>query len=233
MTAPAMVLAAGLGTRMRAAVPDRPKPLIEVGGRTLIDRVLDHLAAAGMEQAVVNLHYGADRMAEHLARRTRPRIVTTREAVLQETGGGVRDALPLLARDRFIVANSDILWSDGPSGTLGRLLRAWDGARMDALLLVQQTAFAPGYEGMGDYFLDPLGLLRRRGEEEVAPFLFAGVQVLRPGLFQGAPAGPFSLNRLYDRAEAAGRLHAIVHDGEWFHVGTPEGLDLAGRRLAE
>jgi N-acetyl-alpha-D-muramate 1-phosphate uridylyltransferase len=225
-----MVLAAGLGTRMRPLTDRLPKPLIEVGGRTLLDHAIDRLEEAGVEHVVVNAHYRAQMIADHLAKRPSPRIELSLEEELLETGGGVVRALPLLG-ERFFVVNSDVLWLDGRSSALGRLARAWDDATMDALLLMQETTGAVGYDGLGDYVVDPLGKPRRRREREIVPYLFAGVQLLHRRLFRNAPDGRFSLNVLYDKAQAADRLTALVHDGEWFHVGTPEGLELAERRL--
>jgi N-acetyl-alpha-D-muramate 1-phosphate uridylyltransferase len=232
MTIPAtaMVLAAGLGTRLRPITDRMPKPLVPVGGRTLLDRALDRLEEVEVERAVVNAHYKAEMIAEHLKGRRRPRIELSLEDELLETGGGVAKALPLLG-EYFYVVNSDILWLDGASIALRRLAEAWDDASMDALLLLQRVATAVGYEGNGDFLLDPLGVPRRRPEREVAPLLFAGVQILHRRLFAGAPRGRFSLNRLYDAALGQGRLRAIVHDGEWFHVGTPEGLAATEDRL--
>ncbi|WP_142849050.1 nucleotidyltransferase family protein [Telmatospirillum sp. J64-1] len=218
----AMALAAGLGQRMRPLTNEIPKPLIEVAGRTMLDRVLDHFGNAGVERIVVNTHWKAGKIHNHLG--TRPGIAFSNEESLLETGGGVKHALPLLGDDPFYVANSDIIWLDGTTPALQRLAQAFDPDRMDALLLMQRTATAKGYEGKGDFFLDPLGVPRRRGEKEVAPLLFAGVQILHPRLFDGAPEGRFSLNVLYDRALEAGRLFGIVHDGDWFHVGTPDAL---------
>ena len=227
----AMVLAAGLGLRMRPITEHMPKPLVRVAERTLLDRALDHLEAAGVPRAIVNAHYFADQIVAHLKTRTRPQTQISIEETLLETGGGVAKALPLLG-ESFYVVNSDIMWLDGKVPALIRLARAWDPERMDALLLMQRTASAVGYEGIGDYVLDPNGIPRRRREREVAPFLFAGVQILHRRLFDGAPQGKFSLNLLYDKAEKAKRLHAIVHDGEWYHVGTPEALGAAERLLA-
>jgi MurNAc alpha-1-phosphate uridylyltransferase len=227
----AMVLAAGLGLRMRPITEHMPKPLVRVAERTLLDRALDHLEAAGVPRAVVNAHYLADQIVAHLKERTRPETRLSVEETLLETGGGVAKALPLLG-ESFYVVNSDIMWLDGKVPALVRLARAWDPERMDALLLMQRTASAIGYEGIGDYVIDPVGVPRRRREREVAPFLFAGVQILHRRLFEGAPQGKFSLNLLYDKAEKAKRLHAIVHDGEWYHVGTPEALGVAERLLA-
>ena len=227
----AMVLAAGLGTRMRPLSQTVPKPLIELGGQTLLDHALDRLVLAGVERAVVNVHYKADLITARLAARQTPRIEISHEEELLETGGGVLKALPLLGEEFFVV-NSDVLWLDGKDSALARLAATFDPARMDAVLLFQRTTNAVGYEGSGDYFLDPLGTPRRRGEREIAPYIFSGVQLLHRRLFDGASERRFSLARLYHRAEEAGRLHAIVHDGEWYHVGTPEGLAATRVRLA-
>jgi len=232
-TAPktAMVLAAGLGKRMRPLTDGLPKPLIEVAGQPLICHALDRLAAAGVEQAVVNLHYKGAMIEAALSGRTKPRIEYSREAQLLETGGGVRKALPLLG-DFFYALNSDIFWLDGLVSTLDRFAQFFDEKRMDVALLMQRTVNAVGYDGIGDYFLDPMGVPRRRGEREVAPYIFAGIQILHRRLFDGIDDTVFSLKRLYDRAEDAGRLGAFIHDGEWFHVGTPDGLDATRARLA-
>jgi MurNAc alpha-1-phosphate uridylyltransferase len=218
----AMVLAAGLGLRMRPITDRMPKPLVPVLGRTMLDRALDHMAEAGVERIVVNTHYKGEMIHAHLA--GRPEISFSDEEVLLETGGGVARALPLLGPDPFYVANSDIVWMNGERPALRRLAEAWDGGAMDALLLLQPTATAFGYEGKGDFFLEDGGRPRRRRDDEVSPLLFSGVQILHPRLFDGAPEGKFSLNILYDRALGAGRLFAIVHDGAWFHVGTPQAL---------
>jgi N-acetyl-alpha-D-muramate 1-phosphate uridylyltransferase len=223
----AMLLAAGLGTRLRPITDRLPKPLVDIAGATLLDRAIDKLAAAGVERVVVNLHYKGEVIAEHLARRTYPRIDLSREETLLETGGGVRRALPLLD-EWFFVVNGDVLWRDaGEMGTLARLALAFDPRRMDALLLLQPTSAAAGYEGCGDYFFRPPNLPRRRNGEEAAPYIFAGIQILHRRVFAGVDDSVFSLKRLYDRAEDAGRLRAVVHDGGWFHVGSPEGLATA------
>jgi len=227
----AMVLAAGLGTRMRPLTDAVPKPLFEIEGRTLLDHAIDRLELVGVETVVVNTHYKADMVAAHLAGRVRPHIVISQEDDLLETGGGVLRALPRLG-EMFFVVNSDVLWLDSKEYALARLARAFDPERMDAVLLLQRTVTAIGYEGSGDYFLDRLGAPRRRADLEIAPFLFTGIQLLHRRAFDGALGGRFSLNVIYDRAEAAGRLHAIVHDGEWFHVGTPDGLAATRTRLA-
>ncbi len=233
MTAPltGMVLAAGLGTRMRPITDRLPKPLVKLGGRTLLDHAIDRLASSGVERVVVNLHYKPEMIVAHLAERRSPAITLVRESELLETGGGVLNALDALD-DVFYVVNADVFWLDGKTPALRRLAGAFDAEHLDALLLLQRTATALGYEGRGDFMLDPLGRLRRRQEREVAPHLFAGVQILHKRLFDGCAPGRFSLNRLFDRAIAAGRIAAIVHDGEWYHIGTPAGLALAEARLA-
>jgi N-acetyl-alpha-D-muramate 1-phosphate uridylyltransferase len=220
----AMVLAAGLGKRMRPLTDTLPKPLVPVAGRALIDRVLDRLEEAGIGRVVVNLHHFRPTLEAHLRQRAAPKLQFKPEAELLETGGGVKNALDLLGPDAFFVTNADVLWLDGKRSALGRLGEAWNDKEMDALLLLQRTTSAFGYEGSGDYFCDPLGRLRRRKGNEISPYIFAGIQILHPRLFAGAPDGAFSLNRLYNKAQEEGRLFGLVHDGRWFHVGTPEGL---------
>jgi MurNAc alpha-1-phosphate uridylyltransferase len=220
-----MVLAAGLGTRMRPLTDERPKALVEVGGKALIDYALDRLAVVGVEDVIVNLHHLGEQVEAHLADRQRPGTAFSDEsAALLETGGGVAKALDRLGSEPFFVVNSDVLWHDGAHNTLTMLGTCWDDAQMDALLLAQPTVGAIGYDGRGDYHMDPMGGLCRRLEHEIAAFLFAGVQILHPRLFDGAPAGAFSLNLLYDRAEAASRLYGQRHEGIWAHVGTPEAI---------
>ena len=221
----AMLLAAGLGLRMRPITENLPKPLVPLGGRTLLDRALDHLEAAKVESVTVNLHYLGHMIKNHLATRTNPRIEFSDEtAQLLETGGGVARALSSLGEKPFYVANADIAWEDGPEPALTRLTRFWRDEAMDALLLLYPICQATGYDGAGDYCLASNGILKRRGGNPKAPFVFAGVQLLHPRLFKNAPAGPFSLTHLYDTAEGAGRLYGIVHDGTWHHIGTPAGF---------
>lgn len=228
----AMVLAAGLGLRMRPLTLTRPKPLIEVGGRSMLDHVLDRLATAGIEEAVVNAHHLAAQIEAHLqARQGNPRTRLSLENELLETGGGVKRALPMLGGDPFFVVNADILWLDGPTPALQRLKEAWNPARMDALLLLTPTVAAVGYDGRGDFHMDPFGRLTRRSADDVAPFVFSGVHVTRPELFADTPDGAFSNNLIWNRAEAAGRLYGLRHDGAWFHVGTPEAIDDADERI--
>jgi MurNAc alpha-1-phosphate uridylyltransferase len=220
-----MVLAAGLGERMRPLTDRLPKPLIAVGGKPLIDHVLDRLAAAGVERAVVNVHYLADQIVSHLAGRTRPQIAISDERQdLLGTGGGVANALGTLGNEPFILVNSDTIWIDGVRPNLERLAEAFDPAGMDALLLLATAAESIGYSGRGDFIMAADARLRRRAERDVAPFVYAGAALLRPELFKGAAAGPFPLTRLFDRAAEAGRLHGMRLEGVWMHVGAPEAI---------
>lgn len=220
----AMVLAAGLGTRMRPITDRLPKCLIPVSGRALIDRTIDRFQEAGVKTVVVNVHHLADMVERHLKARAQPKILVSREEERLETGGGVKNALSLLGADPFFVANADAMWLNGPGDALKRMAQRWNDDEMDALLLLHATVDAYGYEGRGDFTVDAVGRLARRPEREVVPNLFAGVQILSPRLFADTPDEPFSLNVVYDKAIEAGRLFGIVHDGEWFHIGTPEGL---------
>jgi MurNAc alpha-1-phosphate uridylyltransferase len=229
-----MVLAAGLGTRMRPITATTPKPLVAVGGKPLIDFSLDRLAEAGIERVVVNVHHLADRMEAHLARRASPAIAISDEREeLLETGGGLKKALPLLGAAPFLALNSDSLWIEGPQPNLRRFMDAWDPQRMDILLLVAATATSVGYDGRGDFAMAADGRLRRRQEREITPFVYAGVSILKPEVLAGTPDGPFSANLLYDRALAAGRLYGLRLDGQWLHVGDPQSLRAAEECLAE
>jgi N-acetyl-alpha-D-muramate 1-phosphate uridylyltransferase len=221
----AMVLAAGLGERMRPLTDKLPKPLVAVAGKPLIDHVLDRLAATGVERAVVNVHYLADLIEQHLKGRTRPAIVISDErARLLDTGGGVVKALPLLGAEPFFHVNSDTIWIDGVKPNLDRLAEAFDPAAMDAMLLMAPIATSIGYAGRGDFTMAPDGRLLRRPERDVAPFVYAGAALLRPELFEGAPSGAFSLTRLFDRAIESGRLYGLRLEGVWMHVGTPDAI---------
>lgn len=222
----AMLLAAGRGERMRPLTDRIPKPLIKVGGKALIDHALDRLAAVGVERAVVNVHHLADQIERHLAARARPKIIISDErAELLDTGGGVVKALALLGDKPFFHLNSDTLWIDSATPNLVRLARRFDPARMDTLLLLAPKE-SIGYAGCGDFHLLADGRLRRRAAQEAAPFVYAGVAILTPALFVGAPQGAFSLTRLFDRAEAAGRLYGLPIEGVWMHVGTPQAIAL-------
>ncbi|HEX8569508.1 MAG TPA: nucleotidyltransferase family protein [Caulobacteraceae bacterium] len=235
MSAPktAMVLAAGLGTRMRPLTDDRSKALVEVGGRALIDHMLDRLADAGVERAVVNVHYFADRLEQHLAGRERPRIVISDERVeLLETGGGLKKARPLLGDDPVWVANIDSVWSER-SSAMAALAAAWDPARMDAALLLSPLERSLGFDGSGDFFLEPDGRLRFRGEAASAPYAYMGVHITKPQVVDAAPDGPFSLTPIWRKLAEEGRLHGAVMDGFWMHVGDPGSRDAAEARLLE
>ncbi|MEJ0017926.1 MAG: nucleotidyltransferase family protein [Acetobacteraceae bacterium] len=226
MTPPhsAMLLAAGFGTRMRPLTDRTAKPLLPLGGRALIDHALDRLAEADVERVVVNAHWQADQVAAHLAGRTRPRIALRREASLLDTGGGVKAALPLLGTDPFFVVNGDAFWVDGPHPALSRLKAAFDPATVDGVLLVHRTFQVHADVGFGDFAVDQWGALRRRGERQIVPYIYAGLQLIAPALLAGTPDGAFSMNLAWDAAIAAGRLRAVVHDGLWFHLSTPADL---------
>jgi MurNAc alpha-1-phosphate uridylyltransferase len=221
----AMVLAAGLGERMRPLTDRMPKPLVPVAGKPLIDHVLDRLAAAGVGRAVVNVHYLADMIERHLKDRTRPQIVISDERdKLLNTGGGVVKALAALGREPFFHVNSDTIWIDGVKPNLESLAEAFDPTTMDALLLLAPVSTSIGYPGRGDFTMAPDGRLTRRSERDTVPFVYAGAAILRPELFKNAPAGAFSLTTLFQRAEAVDRLHGLRLEGVWMHVGTPEAI---------
>ncbi len=219
----AMLLAAGLGKRMRPLTLTRPKPLVEVAGRALLDHALDRLRGAGVSHAVVNVHYLADNLEAHLARTDqRMRIsISDERAQLLETGGGLMHALPLIDADPFLIVNSDNLWVDGPVDSLRMLGRHWDDARMDALLLLVPLARANSHSGRGDFHMDRDGRIARRKAGRVAPFVYTGVQIVSKRLLVDAPSGPFSFNFFWDRAIASGRCFGASHQGLWFDVGTP------------
>lgn len=230
----AMVLAAGLGARMQPITTSMPKPLVHVGGVALIDHMLNRMGGAGVTDAVVNVHYLADMLETHLDRREGAPSVTVSDerGKLLETGGGVLKALPLLGDAPFLVGNSDSMWIEGPVSNIRRLTELWDPQRMDALLLLAATVSSTGYEGQGDFSMDKTGQLRRRKEREVTPFVYAGVAILKPQLFDQASDGAFSLNRQFDIALANDRLYGLRLDGNWLHVGTPEGLKEAEEVIA-
>jgi MurNAc alpha-1-phosphate uridylyltransferase len=224
-----MILAAGLGTRMAPLTAERPKPLIELMGKPLIDYAIDRLAQAGVTLIIVNVHYKADMLIAHLEKRGKKdsrleiRIYDETGAIL-DTGGAVARALPAFAGEAFFTHNSDSLWVEGMGSALERMKARWDPETMDALMLLAPTVTAIGYDGRGDFTMDALGGLQRREEMKLAPFVWTGVQIVHPRLFEGAPEGRFSINPLWDRAIAKGRLFGTRLDGTWIHVGTPEGL---------
>jgi MurNAc alpha-1-phosphate uridylyltransferase len=229
-----MVLAAGLGTRMRPFNGQAPKPLVQVGGKALIDHVLDRLADTGVERAVINVHHLADQIERHLQSRQRPHIVISDERdALLGTGGGVVKALTALGDAPFFHVNSDTIWIDGVKPNLGRLAAAFEAGRMDALLLLAPTATSIGYAGRGDFAMAADGRLVRRGERDVVPFVYAGAAILAPALFRGAPAGAFPLTAVFDEAAEAGRLYGLRLEGVWMHVGTPEAVAAAEVAILE
>jgi MurNAc alpha-1-phosphate uridylyltransferase len=228
----ALVLAAGLGKRMRPLTDKVPKPLVRLQGKPLIDHVLDRLAEAGVTRAVVNVHYMADQIEAHLASRTKPKIeISDERDTLLETGGGVVRALPKLGAEPFIVHNSDSVWIEGVGSSLARLAGAWDPQRMDCLMLLALGSKSIGYEGAGDFAMDPDGRLSRRAEGRIVPFVFTGVSIVHPRLVTGLPERRFSLNEPWDRAIEAGRLFGVRLDGIWMHVGTPEAVAEAERLM--
>jgi len=230
----AMVLAAGLGKRMRPLTADMPKPLVPVLGRTLLDRVLDRLAAAGIERAVVNVHYMGDQIEAALAMRERPEIrISDERDELLDTGGGVKRALPLLGDGPFLIHNSDSIWVEGPERVFDLMGRTWNDAEMDALLLLAMTTSSTGYHGRGDFAMDSEGRIVRPHEHGVVPFVFTGVSIAHPRLFGDTPDGPFSLNTVWDRAIDTGRVHGLRLEGSWMHVGSPAGLAEAEAALQE
>ena len=228
----AFVLAAGMGSRMRPLTDDRPKPMVHLAGRPLVDHVLDRLAAAGVTRAVVNVHYKAAVLLDHLAHRRDPAITISDERdLLLDTGGGVVRALPLLGAEPFFIHNSDTVWIERSVSNLDCLIGAWNPAAMDSLLLLAKRERSIGYDGSGDFDLGRNGTLTRRQKGASSPYVFAGVSIAQPRLLDGSPAGPFSLNVAWDRAIAAGRLFGVVLDGLWMHVGTPQALAEAGERI--
>jgi MurNAc alpha-1-phosphate uridylyltransferase len=225
-----MLLAAGLGTRMRPLTDATAKPLLPLGGRPLLDHALDRLEAAGVEVVVVNAHWHSAHVASHLAARVRPHVVLRHEPALLDTGGSVAAALDVLGAGPFFVVNGDAFWLDGPTPALDRLAGAWD-AEADGVLLVHRGFQVQADVGRGDVAVDPWGLVRRPAEREIVPYVYAGVQLASAALFAAAPSGAFGMNLLWDRAIAAGRLRAVVHDGLWFHLSTPPDLARAETSL--
>jgi MurNAc alpha-1-phosphate uridylyltransferase len=229
----AMIMAAGLGKRMRPLTATRPKPLIEVSGKALLDHVLEKLRDAGVRKVVVNVHYLADALEAHLATRGHGLevVISDERSQLLETGGGLVKAAPLIDSDPFLALNSDNLWIDGPADTLKLLASQWDGEKMDALLLLVPQAHALNHKGQGDFHLDRVGRLKRRAPSRVAPFVFTGIQMVSKRLLRDAPEGPFSTNILWDRAIEEGRCFGAVHQGLWFDVGTPQSIRLTETAL--
>jgi MurNAc alpha-1-phosphate uridylyltransferase len=230
----AMVLAAGLGTRIASASNGLPKPLVPLGGKALIDHVLDRHVEAGIARAVVNVHHKADLIEAHLKGRRAPRIeISDERDRLLDTGGGVKRALARLGPGPFLIHNSDSVWIEGVGSNLVRLFEAWNDGCMDCLMLLAPASRSLGYQGRGDFAFEADGRIRRRVEQEIVPFAFAGVSLAHPRLFDGSPDRPFSLNPAWDRAIAAGRAFGLRMEGTWMHVGTPEALAQAEQRLAQ
>jgi len=227
----AMLLAAGLATRMRPITDTMPKALVSVAGKPIVDHAIDRLVAVGVKRVVINLHYRGEMLARHLEARRDIEILLSEEPQLLDSGGGIFNALGHLG-EYFYVINGDVLWLNGRASALARLAQAFDAARMDGLLLMQRTVSAVGLDGPGDFLLDPMGRARRREETEIAPYFFAGLQLLHRRLFAGAEPGKFAIHPFWGRAIEAERLHGLVHDGEWYHLGTPQGLDRIAARLA-
>jgi MurNAc alpha-1-phosphate uridylyltransferase len=228
----AMVLAAGLGTRMRPLTDTVPKPLVQLAGQPLLDHVLDKLAEARVRKAVVNVHYMADQIESHLARRATPQIVISDEReLLLDTGGGAAHALAELGDGPFFIHNSDSVWIEGPSPCLERMAQVWDSRAMDTLLLLAPVVGTLGYEGRGDFHMDANAKIYRSGEGQLDPYVFTGVSIADARLFEDCPEEPFSLNVLWDRSIALGRAFGLRHEGVWMHIGTPQALEEAEERL--
>ncbi|MCE7998170.1 MAG: nucleotidyltransferase family protein [Rhodobiaceae bacterium] len=230
----AMIMGAGQGTRMAPLTDDKPKPLVRFMGRPLIDHALKRLSAAGIEEVVVNVHAHADLLEAHLKRVSTPKIVISDERdELLDTGGGVKKARPLLGDDTIITFNSDSVWIEGRRPTLSRMMEAWDPEHMDALLMIASATNTIGEVRRGDFTMEPDGRLVRREEQTVAPFMYAGVQIVNPTLFDDGPEGPFSTNLIWDKAIERGRLFGLRMEATWMHVGTPDDLADAERFLRD
>lgn len=230
----AMLMAAGLGKRMRPLTATRPKPLVRVAGQALIDHALDRLESGGITRTVINVHYLADTVAAHVRSRkgSMEIVISDERAKLLETGGGLMHAAPLLGDAPFVCANSDNIWIDGPRDSIRLLSSLWDDDRMDALLLLVSHARAHCHRGQGDFHMDGSGRISRRRTGRVAPFVFTGVQIMSPRLLRDPPADVFSTNVFWDRAIAEGRLYGVSHQGMWFDVGTPAAIPVAEMVIA-
>lgn len=229
----AMVFAAGLGTRMRPITDTLPKPLVKIAGRTMLDHMLDRLAEAGVEQAIVNVHHLPDQIERTLKTRVRPAIVVSDErAKLLDQGGGIKKVLPLLGEEPFFICNTDALWLEGPQAALAAMAAAWRPDEMDVLLLVAATTASVGVDWPGDFLMKPDGRLIRRAERETAPFVYAGVGIVKPQLFAGARGDVFRLAPYFFDAAEKGRLFGVRLNGAWLHVGAPHAIEEAERAIA-
>ena len=229
----AMVLSAGLGKRMQPLTNDRPKPMVELDERPMIDHVLERLETAGIEQCVINLHYQADVLENHLKQRTdRPDILFSDERnELLNTGGGIKHALQLIGDQPFLLHNSDSVWIEGDANNIVNLINAYDPETMDCLMLLAPARASLGYDGKGDFHMSEEGVLSRRAGDEICANVFAGVSIQHPRLFADSPDGAFSINQLWDKAIADGRMHGALFAGRWMHIGTPEALEEAEKAI--
>jgi MurNAc alpha-1-phosphate uridylyltransferase len=229
----AMLFAAGLGTRMRPVTDRLPKPLVEIGGRAMIDHMLDRFSDIGVRRAIVNVHYLADQLEQHLAKRTAPNIIISDERQqLLDQGGGIKKVLPLIGDDAFFICNTDAIWLEGPRSNLADLAERWDPEIMDVLLLVAASATSIGVDWPGDFFMNAEGRLARRGDSAVAPFVYAGVGIIKPQLFAGVKEDVFRLAPFFFSAATRGRLFGHRLDGRWLHVGTPAAIEEAERAIS-
>ena len=229
----AFVLAAGLGTRMRPLTDDRPKALVEVGGKTLIDHMLDRLRDAGARRFVVNVHYFADRLEAHLKTRSDLDIVISDErGQLLETGGGLKKARPLLGEDPIWVANTDSVWIDD-GDALTSLVRLWDPSSMDAALLLARMERTTGFDGAGDFFMDDDARLTFRNAAASAPYTYMGVHITKPQIVDPVAEDAFSLSKIWRNLAPQGRLAGCLMDGDWMHVGDPQAVTDANTRLTK
>jgi len=228
----AMVFAAGLGTRMRPLTQTLPKPLVKIGGKAMIDIILDALAAAGVQQAIVNVHHLADQIEAHLSTRTTPKITFSDErARLLDQGGGIKTVLPLLGKAPFYICNTDAIWLEGPHSNIARLAETWDGDKMDVLLLVASTANSVGVDWLGDFSMDQDGRLKKRREGEVVPFVYSGIGLIKPELFEAIESDCFRLAPLFFSAAEQGRLFGLRLDGFWLHIGTMPAIEEAEQAI--
>ncbi len=226
MITQAMILAAGEGRRLRPLTQHTPKPLVQVGGKAMLDHVLDHMAVAGVNKCVINTHHLAEQIHDHVKKRTSPEIIISHETELLETGGGILKALPYFEGKSFFVVNADIWWRDAHESCLRQLDRLWDSEKMDALLVLVPRENALGHLERGDYFLEEDGKAQHRGDRPIAPYIFSGIRILHPRLLKGQSIHPFSILTLFHKAQSQSRLYGLVHEGQWGDMGTIENLKI-------